>query len=104
MTYQNESMCGVRVIAMLSTMGACLAQHYHLPNNTKVDLPDPSIMQVVNYGDTLPPVAGGPKFAETVVEVLPCDCVDAAETLLAEGYNPAILNMANAKHPGGGWK
>lgn len=31
------------------------------------------------------------------------DCIDVAEQLIAEGYNPAILNLASAKRPCGGW-
>ena len=30
------------------------------------------------------------------------DCLKAAERLVAEGYNPALLNFANARYPGGG--
>ena len=32
------------------------------------------------------------------------DCMDAAAVLRSKGYNPVILNMANAKTPGGGWR
>lgn len=31
------------------------------------------------------------------------DCVDVAQHLIKEGYNPAILNLASAKHPCGGY-
>ena len=31
------------------------------------------------------------------------DCMDVAEQLIAQGYNPAILNLASAKRPCGGW-
>ena len=31
------------------------------------------------------------------------DCVDVAKCLLEKGYNPAILNLASAKRPCGGW-
>ena len=31
------------------------------------------------------------------------DCMDVAEHLIAKGYNPAILNLASAKRPCGGW-
>jgi nicotinate (nicotinamide) nucleotide adenylyltransferase len=31
------------------------------------------------------------------------DCVDLAQQLIADGYNPAILNLASAKRPGGGY-
>ena len=32
------------------------------------------------------------------------DCLDAYKTLLDNGYNPLLLNMANPNTPGGGWK
>ena len=31
------------------------------------------------------------------------DCMDVAEQLIEKGYNPAILNLASAKRPCGGW-
>ena len=31
------------------------------------------------------------------------DCMDVAEHLIGKGYNPAILNLASAKRPCGGW-
>ena len=31
------------------------------------------------------------------------DCIDVAEQLTAQGYKPAILNLASAKRPCGGW-
>ena len=31
------------------------------------------------------------------------DCMDVAQYLLGKGYNPAILNLASAKRPCGGW-
>lgn len=31
------------------------------------------------------------------------DCMDVAEDLIGKGYNPAILNLASAKRPCGGW-
>lgn len=32
------------------------------------------------------------------------DCMELAEQLIADGYNPAILNLASAKKPGGGYR
>lgn len=39
---------------------------------------------------------------ETVVSVENIDCLLAAEKLQKDGYNPAVLNMANRSTPGGG--
>ncbi len=38
------------------------------------------------------------------IEVVNADCVDAATALREAGYNPVVLNMANAYTPGGGWR
>ena len=38
------------------------------------------------------------------IEVVNADCVDAAAALRGAGYNPVVLNMANAYTPGGGWR
>lgn len=38
----------------------------------------------------------------TIVEVLDCDSLLAGKRLLDEGYNPAVLNFANRRTPGGG--
>ena len=45
----------------------------------------------------VPDVTGGTK-----VMVERNDCLVAAERLVKEGYNPALLNFASAGHPGGG--
>lgn len=44
-----------------------------------------------------PTVAGGSK-----IMVEKNDCLVAAQRLVQEGYNPALLNFASAGHPGGG--
>ena len=43
-----------------------------------------------------------PKHDDTVFEILNIDCLYAAERLVDQGYNPAVLNMASFKYPGGG--
>ncbi len=40
---------------------------------------------------------------DTKFDCLDADCVDVAEDLIEEGYNPAILNLASAIHPCGGY-
>jgi hypothetical protein len=45
------------------------------------------------------------RFAETTYEVVEGDCLEAAIDLkLNRGLNPAVLNMASARRPGGGYK
>lgn len=43
-----------------------------------------------------------PASYQTTVEVLNIDCLQAAMHLLEKGYNPAVLNMASRRNPGGG--
>lgn len=38
----------------------------------------------------------------TIVEVENEDCLEVAQRLVAEGYSPALLNMASRRNPGGG--
>lgn len=41
-------------------------------------------------------------YPETVIEVKNIDCLYAACDMIDDGYNPAVLNMASYKNPGGG--
>ena len=45
----------------------------------------------------------GTIYESTVTGSINADCMDVAEKLIAQGYNPAILNLASAKRPCGGW-
>lgn len=45
----------------------------------------------------------GTVYESTVTGSINADCMDVAEKLIAQGYNPAILNLASAKRPCGGW-
>ena len=45
----------------------------------------------------------GTVYESITTGCLNADCMDVAEQLLAQGYNPAILNLASAKRPCGGW-
>ena len=42
-------------------------------------------------------------YPETVIGCINADCMNLAESLIADGYNPAILNLASAGRPGGGY-
>lgn len=78
--------------------------YYHYENQKKIDFPDARRLvsdtmfytspQTVHH---LPAING-----ETLVKVENIDCLLAAEKLLAEGYHPAVLNMASRRNPGGG--
>ncbi len=45
----------------------------------------------------------GTVYESTVTGCINADCMDVAEQLITRGYNPAILNLASAKRPCGGW-
>ena len=45
----------------------------------------------------------GTTYEFTVTGCINADCMDVAEQLIAQGYNPVILNLASAKRPCGGW-
>lgn len=45
----------------------------------------------------------GKAYDVTETGCINADCMDVAEHLIAKGYNPAILNLASAKRPCGGW-
>ena len=45
----------------------------------------------------------GTAYAETNTGCINADCVDVARQLINAGYNPAILNLASAGRPGGGY-
>ena len=50
------------------------------------------------------PKVVGAAAAAAAVEVKATDCLDAVLALKDEGYNPVLLNMANAYRAGGGWR
>jgi len=65
---------------------------------------DAAVEQVIS----IPPEAGlpahiGPATPETAVEVANQTSFSAARRLMAEGFDPLILNMANGVSPGGGF-
>ena len=45
----------------------------------------------------------GTIYESTQMGCINTDCVDVAKCLLEKGYKPAILNLASAKRPCGGW-
>ena len=46
----------------------------------------------------------GKTYDSTQTGCINADCIDIAEHLISQGYNPAILNLASAKKPGGGYR
>ena len=46
----------------------------------------------------------GTRYDSVTTGCINADCVDVAERLIAQGYDPAILNLASARKPGGGYR
>jgi hypothetical protein len=46
----------------------------------------------------------GDIYPQTQTGCINSDCADVADMLIARGYNPAILNLASAKKPCGGYR
>ncbi len=67
-----------------------------LQNTDKIAIPKRSASSVAAAAAAAPAIT-------TNVEVVTGDCLDCGESLLRAGYNPCVLNMANAYVPGGGW-
>ena len=55
------------------------------------------------YRDAYTVVGQGNIYPATQTGCINADCVDVAQHLMEQGYNPAILNLASAKSPGGGY-
>ena len=78
---------------------------YRLPNGKLVGLGDRNALlngtkvytRAFNVNDVLP--CG----VEMKTGCLNADCVDVAESLIAAGLKPAILNLASRRKPGGGY-
>ena len=70
----------------------------------RVDFPsDAEMMQHTSFYEfELPVDESSPRDEPTVVEVVNMDCIYAAMQLLEQGFNPAVLNMASRRNPGGG--
>ena len=75
---------------------------YLTENGTRYIFPDDSDMNTVFYEHEicLPEIAQ--LDTQTIVEVHNVDCLYAGVQLKEQGYNPAILNMASRRNPGGG--
>ena len=79
-------------------------RHYVTGNGTDYFFPDDSDMmrKTVFYEQEIR-LSETPQYdTPTVVEVQNIDCLYAGAQLMVQGYNPAVLNMASRRNPGGG--
>lgn len=85
------------------TLWCCLAGRYRTPSGRQASLPsaEEAADKTWVYVYSKPIGTDAPRV-ETVVTVVERDCVAAGKALLDEGLRPAVLNLANRQHPGGG--
>ncbi len=77
---------------------------YYSENHLCVKLPDPTdmIRGTCFYSSELPPCRKEALPEPTIVEIVNEDCIVAAKLLKDNSFNPAVLNMASRRNPGGG--
>lgn len=76
---------------------------YPSPSNGKIPFDFSSMLKNGRcYLEELPEVSAAMTEEGTKILVEENDCLLAAERLVKEGYDPALLNFASASHPGGG--
>lgn len=78
--------------------------HYITEDGKKVSFPsDSAMIHNTEFYDHEIVLHDMPKpDGQTIVEVLNMDCLLAGVMLREQGFNPAVLNMASRKNPGGG--
>lgn len=101
-TWQEQREERIRIFQ--DTMRIVNSGGYVTETGRKVDLPLPAWMQegTTVYSEPFS-VNDVPTSAEdTRTYVMEGDCLETARKLSEQGLNPAVLNMANRQHPGGG--
>ena len=78
--------------------------YYVAEGGNRFDFPDDSgmIRNTVFYDREMSQVNKPIGDEQTLVEVQNIDCLYAGVQLKGQGYNPAVLNMASRRNPGGG--
>lgn len=94
----------LRIKEFRNTIDIVIKGRYVTENGTYYSFPDDSDMmcKTVFYEREicLPEAVQG--CEQTIVEVQNIDCLYAGAQLKERGYNPAVLNMASRRNPGGG--
>ena len=91
-------------IRIFNSTLAAIRQGWYLPDSgKKVELP--TVQEVMSaskmYSQPVRLITGPIEPVQTEVRVENSDCVLAAKRLIDEGYNPAMLNLADLYVPGG---
>ena len=97
----------LRLFVQLNTIHASHLGAYFLPEGTKVGLPNDMVYQSVRgtqLYDCIPKIPKEPAVPlDTCFQVVNEDCLVAAMHLAEQGLDPAVLVLASAYNPGGGY-
>jgi uncharacterized protein (TIGR02452 family) len=99
----------LRVLVMRTTLTALRNQYYIGSSGQKIQLSlaemlRPAVETSRYTPQTIPPIRRpATSVADTSVRVESIDCVEAGFRMQDQQMNPVVLNMANARQPGGGY-
>lgn len=98
----SQEMRKCRTEIYRQTMSLVDSGEYISESNNRIQLPDPASMiaDTVFYDKELFPNRK-PYYERMEIFVRNMDCISAGKELKDEGFNPAVLNMASRRNPGG---
>ncbi|CAF3923229.1 unnamed protein product [Rotaria sp. Silwood1] len=101
----------LRVTTMLNTIGTIRKKRYILDDQREISLRDEPLKTVVYHHQSklfsarkMSSLMDMQKFSSTTVDVVERDCLEVYYQLASGGRRPLLLNMANQKSPGGGYR
>lgn len=92
----------LRSAEFANTVALVSQGYYETEDGKKVVFPPDAPMRHGTKFYEKPFHVSAPAAGRTAVEVASEDCLQAAVRLKEEGFNPAVLNMASRRNPGGG--
>ena len=108
---QNRIRHLLRMTVMLNTIGVIRKKSYTLEGQQVVQLRDEPLKTIVYHhqsklfpGRKVSSSKDVLRFSLTTVEVVERDCLEVYYQLASSGRRPLLLNMANQKSPGGGYR